>query len=249
MNGESLTAAQVAARYRDFLISTALPDNNMTRYGFTNTLADELLLLRWAEETGFFRDQEHQSKLAALAEQELLDLLYRLEIKSASPVSDAYLRQLFAWSKVRLHTRHLFSRDYATATTMYDAVQRGADWDSLASLYFQDPELAGAGGDLGFTSIGDLDPSYEIVAYSLADGEISEPVQTEYGYSIIQVVERETDPFSAEDEFQKDRTKLERLAWTFKKRPAVKAYTDDLIAELNIRFDDTILEDLPADPN
>ncbi|UCD38401.1 MAG: peptidylprolyl isomerase, partial [Fidelibacterota bacterium] len=120
---------------------------------------------------------------------------------------------------------------------LYERLQSGERWEDLALETFRDPVLASNGGDLGFTSLGDLDPAYEEVAYQLADGEISPPVLTKTGYSIIQVIERNYYPFLIEEEFQAQREKLRQIIMTHLKRPSVRAYTDSILRVLHPRYD------------
>ena len=62
--------------------------------------------------------------------------------------------------------------------------------------------MANNGGRLGYFTFGDMDPAYEDAAFSLSDGEISSPIKTKYGYSIIQVLDRWIQPLISENEFQ-----------------------------------------------
>lgn len=64
-----------------------------------------------------------------------------------------------------------------------------ANFEDLAKEYSQDPGAAQNGGDLGQVSRGDLAPEFEQAAFSLQQGEISEPVKTDYGWHLIQAVE------------------------------------------------------------
>jgi peptidyl-prolyl cis-trans isomerase SurA len=66
----------------------------------------------------------------------------------------------------------------------------GADFATLASKYSEDPASAQHGGDLGFTKRGDFVREYEETAYALDEGQISDIVQTQFGYHIIKLVER-----------------------------------------------------------
>lgn len=72
----------------------------------------------------------------------------------------------------------------------------GEDFATLARAYSQDP-TASRGGDLGFFSRGELDSSFEKVAFSLAPGEISGVVKTGYGFHIIKAEERKADQVQA----------------------------------------------------
>ncbi len=66
----------------------------------------------------------------------------------------------------------------------------GEDFAKLAAEYSDDPGSAKAGGNLGFASRGMMVPEYEAAAMRLKPGEISMPVKSEYGYHIIQLIER-----------------------------------------------------------
>ena len=70
--------------------------------------------------------------------------------------------------------------------------KRGEDFAELASSYSDDP-TGERGGDLGFFRKGDMIPKFEEVAFSLNQGEVSDVVETEFGYHIIKVEEREED--------------------------------------------------------
>ncbi len=64
-------------------------------------------------------------------------------------------------------------------------------FSTLARLYSEDPGSARNGGDLGFFGRGEMVPEFSTVAFNMTDpNKISKIVETEYGYHIIQFVER-----------------------------------------------------------
>lgn len=69
----------------------------------------------------------------------------------------------------------------------------GERFSTLALLYSEDPGSAKKGGELGFHGKGEFAPEFEAAAFNLRDGEISEVVETEYGFHIIQMIERKGD--------------------------------------------------------
>ena len=73
-----------------------------------------------------------------------------------------------------------------------ERVQNGsADFGMLARLYSEDTESAKRGGELGFVGKGQLVPEFAEVAFNLNDPKrVSRIVQTEYGYHIIQLIEK-----------------------------------------------------------
>ena len=69
-------------------------------------------------------------------------------------------------------------------------INNGEDLGTLASLYSDDTESAKNNGEIGFVSRGDLVPEFESVAFSLQTGEVSELVETKYGFHILEVIDR-----------------------------------------------------------
>lgn len=66
----------------------------------------------------------------------------------------------------------------------------GEDFEKLAKAFSQDPGSAAKGGDLGWVGRGQFVPAFESAAFKLKPGNFSEPIETEYGYHLIQLLER-----------------------------------------------------------
>jgi len=71
-----------------------------------------------------------------------------------------------------------------------ERVYKGEDFKMLATLYSDDPGSATKGGELGFVNRGDLVPEFERAAFRLKEGEISEVVESQFGFHIVQLIER-----------------------------------------------------------
>ncbi len=69
----------------------------------------------------------------------------------------------------------------------------GERFSTLAVLYSEDPGSAKKGGELGFYGRGELYPEFEAVAFKLKDGEVSEIVETQAGFHILQIIDRRGD--------------------------------------------------------
>ncbi len=69
-------------------------------------------------------------------------------------------------------------------------VEEGEDFKLLATLYSDDPGSAKNGGELGFLGRGVLVPEFEAVAYRLQEGELSNVVETKFGFHLIQMIAR-----------------------------------------------------------
>ncbi|MCU0318013.1 MAG: peptidylprolyl isomerase [Amoebophilaceae bacterium] len=76
-------------------------------------------------------------------------------------------------------------------------LQNGEDFEVLAQEYSQDLDSASQGGDIGFWRLGELVPAYEEAALALEPGEVSDPVITEFGFHLIQLIAREEDRYNS----------------------------------------------------
>jgi peptidyl-prolyl cis-trans isomerase C len=87
--------------------------------------------------------------------------------------------------------RHiLFNKDQKQkAEEVKQQLEDGGDFAKLAKEYSQDPGSAAQGGDLGCLGKGETVPEFEQAAFGAEQGEIVGPVQTEFGYHIIQVTD------------------------------------------------------------
>ncbi|MCP4634196.1 MAG: hypothetical protein GY855_14825 [candidate division Zixibacteria bacterium] len=82
------------------------------------------------------------------------------------------------------------SLQQARADSLHVRLMEGADFSELASKFSEDM-TASKGGDLGFFGPGDMVAEFEKAAYALTPGQISDVVQTSYGYHIIKLEERD----------------------------------------------------------
>ncbi|NLZ48368.1 MAG: peptidylprolyl isomerase [Clostridiales bacterium] len=88
-----------------------------------------------------------------------------------------------------INARHILNGDLEKAKEAYDKVKEGMDFAEVAKEYSVCPSKA-KGGELGYFTKGRMVPEFEKAAFGLEVGEISEPVKTEFGYHIIQVIDR-----------------------------------------------------------
>ena len=80
------------------------------------------------------------------------------------------------------------AKDFAQA--LLDSIKAGVDFSELAKKYSDDPGSKMQGGDLGFVKRGVFYPGFEAAAFSLAEGEYSDVVESPVGFHIIQLIER-----------------------------------------------------------
>ena len=69
-------------------------------------------------------------------------------------------------------------------------IEEGSSFAAMAVLYSEGPS-ANNGGEIGYNGRAELDPEYASAAFNLKDGQVSNVVESEYGYHIIQLIDRQ----------------------------------------------------------
>ncbi|HHV55277.1 MAG TPA: foldase [Firmicutes bacterium] len=90
----------------------------------------------------------------------------------------------------QVRARHILVKTKEEAEKIRAQLEEGADFAELARKYSLDESSAADGGELGFLTADQLVPEFSEAAFALEVGAISQPVQTQYGYHIIQVEEK-----------------------------------------------------------
>ena len=87
-----------------------------------------------------------------------------------------------------------------------------AQFSTLAVFYSQDPESARRGGELGFFGRGEMVPEFSAVAFNLTDpNKVSKIVETEFGFHIIQLIEKRGDRIKARHILRKPEVPIESI--------------------------------------
>lgn len=106
-------------------------------------------------------------------------------------------------SAEQVHARHILVGTEELADKLFADLQ--ADPDAFAQIAEEnsiDTGTAPNGGDLGWFTRGVMVEPFEQVAFELAPDEISEPVQTQFGWHIIQVLDHQDDRALTDDQIQ-----------------------------------------------
>lgn len=90
-------------------------------------------------------------------------------------------------------------------TNLARRIRAGEDFAALARAVSDDKGSAAQGGELGWVSPGQLVPEFEQAMHSLAPGEVSEPFRTQFGWHIVQVLDRRQKDET--DELMRDRAR------------------------------------------
>ena len=83
---------------------------------------------------------------------------------------------------------------------IYERLTNGEDFKQLARQFSEDPGSKMDGGELGWSNPGDYDPVFEKTLNATEIGKISEPVQSSFGWHIIEAMDRRNEDVSQEEQ-------------------------------------------------
>ena len=104
---------------------------------------------------------------------------------------EKYLGDQLPTSEAQVHARHMLFKTQEEAEAALARLKAGEDFATVAKELSTDTSTSESGGDLGWFPVGMMDPDFEKVAFNTPPGQVSEIVQTSYGFHIIKVEEKD----------------------------------------------------------
>lgn len=208
VNGEWITEAEFQAEVDRYLVAGQAMENNLGTDEAAQVVLDDLiaqvLLAQAAREGGFeITEADLESRLESLSseiggvdalavwqsEHGYNDESFRSALKRAAEA--AWMRDKIITgmpgTAEQVHAQQILLYNEDTARKVADQLDAGASFADLAALY--DPNT---GGELGwFPRAYLLEPELEEAAFSLEVGQYSDVIETEVGYHILLVLERD----------------------------------------------------------
>jgi len=190
---ESFTAKNPTARFvgkdHDFIDSKV------------DDFVKQVLFTQVAMERGLGDDADIQEKKLAAEKRQMLQYVYTREIMDAV-ISDEYLHELYNQSGTELNARHILLQFEGTSRSrsnrsktdalaimgqINNRLSKGESFAELATEFTDDPTGKDNGGDLGWFGWGKMVGPFQDAAFKLQPGEVSDVVETSFGYHIIKL--------------------------------------------------------------
>ncbi|HEX7401338.1 MAG TPA: peptidylprolyl isomerase [candidate division Zixibacteria bacterium] len=142
---------------------------------------------------------------------------------------------------VPLHVYHMVFDDSLKAVEILKQIQTGADFVKLAQEHFPgDSEIKDVVYDLGFISRGEMPEEFYQAALKLKEGEVSQPVRTQWGFHLIQLVEKKDQGTTLEDLTPQ----IQRAINLEKGRRQIAEWEENLFAQSKVWINQKLLKKL-----
>jgi len=201
VNGEKITINEYNEKLKQ------LPVHEKAKYRgeqghkeFLDALIRHKLMVQQAKKLGLDKDVEVQKKIEALmrevTEEVLVKTLVERDVldkvvvtdREAKAYYDEHKEEFKEKEKVRI--RHILVATEQEAHKISQELEKGADFVKLAKENSIDQSTAKRGGDLGYFERGRIAPALEKVSFDLKVGEVSNAVNTKFGYHIIKLEDK-----------------------------------------------------------
>ncbi len=205
VSGQSITEAdvQMAVSELDQQFAQLTPEQK--RAAALSAIIEIRLMSEKAKASKLDQDENFKRKLAFLNERALHAQVIEKEI--SPKVTDEMLKARYdkevaarpAAEEVR--ARHILVKTEEEAKEIIAKLDGGADFEALAKEKSSDPGSGANGGDLGFFAKGQMVPEFEAAAFALEPGSYTKtPVKSEFGFHVIKLEEKRTQPPVAFDQ-------------------------------------------------
>lgn len=184
------------------------------------------------------KDPEYTDKRSFILEGILIKRLINQLIEPSLHISDEEMssfflahKQEFALGKA-FRVRQIVVESEMEARQIRGLLKKGHDFAELAQQRSLSPDRD-AGGDLGFFGLGEMPPEFDEVVLSLKEDEISDIIQSDYGYHIFQLLEIRQ---PQEPNWEEAKPKIEKILLTQKREEAFQNFLAELKSRARIKI-------------
>jgi peptidyl-prolyl cis-trans isomerase C len=203
VNGSDITEAELGFAEAEVGSEIAGLPAEARRRVLVEYLVEAHLFAEAAGKNQLGAGKEFEDRLAYYKLRALRDTFYEKKVRDAvteAQAKTAYDEQI---AKIvpepEVRARHILVKSEQEAKDLVKQLKGGADFVELAKKSSDGPS-AQTGGDLGYFARGQMVKPFEDAAFALKAGDISAPVQTEFGWHVIKVEDKRNRPVPQFDE-------------------------------------------------
>lgn len=196
---------------------------------FLYSLIAERLLALEAERRGYTEDRGVRQMVERMKRFYVKDKLYKEEVQGVVTVTEEDLQQEYFRMKSDAYVSFLYFENSTEAEMVWNRIR---DTTPFHRIVLDNPEnmITNHKVDWDMTH-----PNLIEVLDEMEEGDVSQPVPTEYGFYIVKLEKLQTDPMMTEAEFNRLKPGLEKQIRSRREKPAARAFVDDVIGDSHIQ--------------
>lgn len=194
INDQPITEADIANAEAEIGGDLGTLPESQKRLALIEYLIDNQLFAAAAEKDKLDTGPDFEAKLAYLRRRALRELYFEKSIRES--VKDEEVRKVYDDQVAKLkpeeevQARHILVESEDQAKELAAKIKGGEDFAKLAKENSKDTGSKEDGGMLGYFARGQMVPQFETAAFALKKGEVSAPVQSQFGWHVIKLEDR-----------------------------------------------------------
>ena len=194
VNGKTITESDMQLAEAEIGNELGSIPPNARRRVILEYIIENALFADAAEAANLGKGVGFEERMAYWRRRAMREYYFEAELKKS--VTDAEAKKFYdqqvggAKPQEEVHARHILVDNEALAKELREKITKGEDFVALAKEHSKDPGSKDEGGDLGFFGRGQMVPVFEETAFKLAKGEVSAPVQSQFGWHIVKLEDR-----------------------------------------------------------
>ena len=205
VNGRAITEADVRLAEGEIGNDLGTIEPAKRRQVLVEYLIENMLFAEAAEKEKLATGQSFDERQRYWSRRALRDTYFDKSVKGA--VTDVEARKFYeteivaaAGNEEEVRARHILVESETQAKEIYEKIAHGEDFSKMARQFSKDPGSKDEGGDLGYFTRGRMVPQFEEIAFKTPKGDVSLPLQSQFGWHLIKVEDkrkRTAPPFEA----------------------------------------------------
>jgi peptidyl-prolyl cis-trans isomerase C len=201
VNGQKISSTQFE-KYLEFKRVPGIDENRTTR--MLDQYLEREALAALIEKQNLLDNGLIQAELKEFKKEMLISRYFEKylgEQVTDQAVSNYYQTKAAEYEQKKAHVAHILIRlnkkmseperqaKLTVAQEAYSKIRTGEQFSAIAATYSEDTISAKKGGDLGWIKEGTIDKRFSKTVFSMAEGDVSEPFETPFGFHIVKLLE------------------------------------------------------------
>jgi len=208
---EKITLEEFKAAYLKLLKQPDFFDSKEKREKFLDDLIAFRLLANKAKKLNLHSDERIKYKIEAYKNKALREAHYDHVIKPKIQFNEKEIEDTYIFTQEERRISHLFLKSKRDADSVYQLLESGKTFESLASQIFDDDSLKNNGGDLGWITWDQFEYDLAKASFTLPIDKYSKPIKSSFGYHIIKVTDYKKKPLITRNEYLVHRKRAKSL--------------------------------------